>query len=226
MLGNKLESFTVVKNLDNTYNYTKTDVINPEITIPSDKTFEATAILTPLNSAHIGNANATDDTDPNPTITHNSTGFFPLGTTVIEYFATDKTGNNSTSAFQSIIIEDTTKPVLTVPANYTIRVSDNSLLPISLNSSDYGIVNATDIFPVSIQNNAPSNFEAGETVISYNATDSSGNISFGTQTITVLENLFGISQTDLTVTSGQTIEISGNNEYRNLTIENGGILIC
>lgn len=96
------------------YDDVEADTIPPTITAPPDKTFEATATFTPLNSTALGIANATDNADNSPTITNNSTGLFPLGNTIILYNATDSAGNSANDT-QTITIQDTTPPALFIP---------------------------------------------------------------------------------------------------------------
>ena len=76
------------------------DTIPPTLTIPNDITVNATGQYTIVN---IGNATATDDTDPNVTITNNAADSFPVGTTIVTWTATDNSGNSS-NATQSVTI--------------------------------------------------------------------------------------------------------------------------
>lgn len=70
-------------------------------------------------------ANATDLVDDTPAITHNSTGIFSLGDTVILYNATDTSGNLAT-ANQNITVRDTTPPLIYNLINYTIPTTNSS----------------------------------------------------------------------------------------------------
>ena len=83
------------------------------ITAPADQTFEATAVLTPLSESDYGTATATDDNDPNPTITSDAPNVFPLGSTTIIWTATNSFGNSATD-IQIITVQDTTDPILTL----------------------------------------------------------------------------------------------------------------
>jgi parallel beta-helix repeat protein len=68
------------------------DTIPPVITCPADVTVELETIVgtvVPLE------ATATDNCDPNPTITSNKLDIYPLGTTIVTFTATDASGNSA-----------------------------------------------------------------------------------------------------------------------------------
>ncbi|MFA7274678.1 MAG: HYR domain-containing protein, partial [Crocinitomicaceae bacterium] len=102
---------------------------------------------------------------------------FPVGTTTLEYTATDSSGNTSTCSFD-ITVNDTESPAVTAPADVT--VSANS----SCNA--FGVVlgtpTATDNCTiVSTTNDAPATFPLGTTVVTWTVTDNSGNATTVTQ---------------------------------------------
>ncbi|MCP4284353.1 MAG: PKD domain-containing protein, partial [Gammaproteobacteria bacterium] len=153
--------------VNNSVFVTHNDTVSPVVTPPVNITKEATAILTPvtLDTAVV------DDGSP---ISNNApTGGFPLGTTVVTWSATDTAGNTG-SATQSVTIVDTTPPLITAPAGITIASGGN-----------IGTATASDIFPVTLSNDAPSSFPVGNTIVTWTATDTSGNTVTATQTITV-----------------------------------------
>jgi len=165
---------------------TVNDTIAPSFMfVPLDQTFEATAVQTPLTSDNYGIATATDYADPNPIVTNNATATFALGDTIIQWNATDSSGN-SAYATQTITIEDKTVPSIIIPEPYVID-ADTGSIPIFLDESDYGTATATDIFtPILITHNATGYlFPEGDTIIQWNATDPNGNIASGMQKITV-----------------------------------------
>ena len=153
-----------------------TDTINPTITAPEDKTFEATSALTTLSDSQIGTPTATDNIDTLPTITNNKPSSFPLGNTIITWTATDDSGNSSKS-IQTITILDTTDPM------FTLDVSDMSRM---FNSGTDFVVNydtpsATDLVDADVDvlcdPVSGSIFSFGENIITCTATDDSGNFS-------------------------------------------------
>ena len=146
----------------------------PEVTAPGDVNAQATAVLTPLN---IGVATAIDAIDGVVVATASDTGPYPLGNTVVTWSATDNDGNTGT-ATQTITVVDTTPPGLSVPPSITVQ----SIGPIAI---DIGNANASDIFPVTVSNDAPGLFPVSTTVVTWTATDSSGNTTNATQLVTV-----------------------------------------
>jgi len=79
----------------------------PQLIIPANIITNATAFQTPIQ---IGQGTTTGIIDPSPKITNNATAAFPLGTTVIEWNATDKFGNSKILT-QTITILACGKPV-------------------------------------------------------------------------------------------------------------------
>lgn len=160
------------------------DTTAPSITAPLDQTFEATAINTPLTTNDFGMATGSDIFKP-VVITNNSTGIFSLGDTIITWTATDA-NNNINTVTQTITIQDTTDPSIVPPVNQTFEAT-TTFTP--LNSTDYGVATASDIFPVTLTNDAPDAFPLGNTEITWLATDTSGNSHFAKQTITVQDTI-------------------------------------
>jgi len=96
------------------------------------------------------------------------------------WHATDAAGNIG-SATQSVTIQDTTPPQLTVPADVSV-VSATAL------AVDLGTASATDLFgPVVISNDAPAQFQApSTTTVIWTAQDQNGNRTTAPQTVKVV----------------------------------------
>lgn len=156
------------------------DTIAPSITAPTSVTEEATGVLTGVT---LGTAAATDIADPSPTITNNApVGGFPVGTTIVTWNATDASGNYATAA-QSVTITDTTAPLITAPAAITAEAT-GFLTIVSLGTPV--VSDIADPSPV-VTNNAPvGGFPVGTTIVTWNATDSSGNYATATQSVTIV----------------------------------------
>ncbi len=158
------------------------DDVNPVITLPGDKTFEATSQLTPISASQIGQATATDNRDAEPDITNNAPSTFPLGTTLVTWTATDDSGNQS-SAVQRITIRDTTAPIISSLSNITIEaMSDFTVLTLSNPT-------VTDIFPTTITHDAPMQFPLGTTTVTWTAVDTSGNPASTSQDIIIADTI-------------------------------------
>src|SRR3990167_10347786 len=115
-------------------------------------------------------------------ITNDAPQVFSFGLTTLTWTVQDKAGN-SVNATQQISVIDTTVPSIIAPDNLIIEAVslDNNIV-------DLGNAIATDEVEVSsITNNAPSVFQLGDTVVTWTATDSSGNSVNAIQTVTVVD---------------------------------------
>ena len=99
------------------------------------------------------------------------------------FTATDECGNSTVSNSQMISIIDTTAPVLTVPADYTAECSDDHPMDDATATDNCG-----EVFITSTEFTMPGSCP-GEYVITrtFNAFDYCGNMSTGTQTITIID---------------------------------------
>ncbi|MCM3702390.1 HYR domain-containing protein [Paenibacillus macerans] len=151
------------------------DTTQPSLSVPPEVRVEATAVRTPVT---IGQATATDIFLV--TVTSDAPADYPVGTTTVTWTATDANGQVSTGK-QKVIVIDTTLPVLTVPHDMTVEATAVNT-PVQI-----GQATATDIFSVDVSSNAPASYPLGKTIVTWKATDANGNISTGTQTITVID---------------------------------------
>jgi hypothetical protein len=172
---------------------TVADTTAPQLQVPAAIRKEAEQRQTLID---IGTATATDIFDI--TLSNNAPAAFPLGTTVVTWRAQDSNGN-ATEAGQSITVEDTTAPVLTVPADVNTEATAVET-PLTLLSAT-----ATDIFDVAISNNAPAAFPLGSTAVTWRAEDESGNVASATQQVTLRDT----TPPQITAPAGVTAEATG-----------------
>lgn len=162
------------------------DTRGPYLKAPPCYAFEATGALTSLSQDDYGAATAHDIASGVRSITNNApSAGFPLGLTPIKYTATDNS-NNETTRDGCVYVEDTTPPLITVPAPVLIEATGKNT---QMNSTDYGVATATDLATANptITSNATATFPVGTTPIEWVATDSSKNTSSGIQLITVVD---------------------------------------
>ena len=159
---------------------TVVDTTSPEIIAPSDIKLEAVDLTENYIELVDGRV---FDTVEIKSVENNSPETFPLGETIVTWTATDTSGN-SVSDTQTITIEDTTQPVITGPDNITLEIIDSSGMVV-----DVGQASALDQVDTNpeITNDAPELFQLGDTIVTWTATDSSGNSSLFFQTITVVD---------------------------------------
>ncbi|MDH5182567.1 MAG: hypothetical protein OEX12_01635 [Gammaproteobacteria bacterium] len=151
------------------------DTVAPNLVLATEKLLEA-------------GSRAGSDYDLNPVASDLCSGvsltispsmnIYPLGETLVSVSASDSSGN-TTEASQRIRVEDSIAPILTVPADIR-READARQTVI-----DIGAATATDIFDVTIDNDAPASFGVGSTTINWQATDSNSNSTTGRQIVTV-----------------------------------------
>ena len=173
---------------------TVNDTEPPAITCPANV---STSTEPGTCSAHVatGTATATDNcgsTTVTGTRSDNQplNATYPKGTTTITWTATDNS-NNSSSCTQTITVNDNEAPVITCPANIT-RSNDPGMCSANINP---GTATATDncgspTVSGTRSDGGPLNgsYPVGTTTITWTATDSSGNHSSCTQTVTVVDN--------------------------------------
>ena len=101
-------------------------------------------------------------------------------TVVRTFTATDDAGN-STSAQQTITVQDTTAPELSIPADYTSECSDDLIFDDATASDNCGEV-TIEVSSETIAGDAAGNYTVVRT---FTATDDAGNSTSAQQTITV-----------------------------------------
>jgi hypothetical protein len=182
-LGETTVTWTAIDSFGNMVTANQTisviDTTVPSITPPADIAIEAQNPTSNLVSLGIATA---EDIVGVALIEVDAPAVFSLGETIVTWVATDSSGNSAT-ATQKISIIDTTPPVLTQPSSLQVEATSEFETQVSL-----GNATASDHIQVaSITNDAPSVFQLGETIVTWTATDSSGNSVNATQTVTVVD---------------------------------------
>jgi len=155
------------------------DTTTPDLTIPEDQIVEATSIEETL--VEIGEAEVYDITGIS-SITNNAPEMFSLGSTVVTWVSIDSNGNTTTSE-QTITIVDTIPPSIFVPSDIVAEAVD----PV-LNFIELGDATTYDHVGIeSVTNDKPDSFSFGSTTVTWTAVDTSGNISTGTQLVTIVD---------------------------------------
>ena len=208
-LGETVITWTATDSSGNSATATQTvtvvDTTAPSVTAPNSIEVEATSID---NTVEIGNPVYNDLVDV-ISVTSDSPDTFPLGETVITWTATDSSGNSAT-ATQTVTVVDTTAPGITAPDSITIEASGAEG-----NLADIGLGSGNDTVEIiSVTSDSPDTFPLGETVITWTATDSSGNSATATQTVTVVDT------TAPSVTAPNSIEVEATSIDNTVEIGN------
>ena len=131
--------------------------------------------------------------------TPSSGSTFPIGTTTVSCVASDAAGNSASSSF-SVLVRDTTAPVIGAAANVTIDTSSLTGSPVS-----YPTPTATDgvgVVSLSCSPSSGSVFPIGTTTVTCTARDAALNTSSKSFTVTVRLS-FGFSGLTVPATATQ-----------------------
>ena len=195
-----VRTFTATDDCGNSTSATQTitlqDTTAPELTIPEDYTAECSDDL--VMDAAIASDNCGDVTieEVSETIAGDCAGNYTITRT---FTASDDAGN-STSATQTITVQDTTAPELNIPADYTAECSDALILDDATASDNCGTV-SIEVSSETIDGDAAGNYTVVRT---FTATDDCGNSTSATQTITVQDT----TAPELTIPADYTAECS------------------
>jgi hypothetical protein len=156
------------------------DTLDPLITAPAD--LGAVECTSPAGaSPALGSPTVSDQCDASPMVTDDALADFPLGTTEVTWTATDASGN-SASDFQQVTVVDTTSPAIAAPADVTAECTSPAGTPVSLGTPT--VSDVCDASPT-VTDDAPALFPLGPTLVTWTATDTSGNGNSDGQTITI-----------------------------------------
>jgi hypothetical protein len=160
---------------------TVNDVTAPLVSVPANMTLEATG---PSGVVATFGTSALDDIDGSLATSNQpaSGSVFPLGTTLVTASATDAAGNTGSASF-SVTVQDTTPPVITVPADITVPATDGNGSVVTFSTSALDLVSGT----LATANTPASGslFPVGTTTVNTSAVDTTGNSASRSFTVTV-----------------------------------------
>jgi hypothetical protein len=163
------------------FHVTVADTTAPALSLPAGRTAEATsaagATVTYAASASDAVSGALAP-DCNPA----SGATFALGTTTVVCSVTDGAGNLASGSFP-VLVQDTTRPALTVPASFGVTASDPTGAVVTYATSATDAV--TPSVPVSCTPASGAAFAMGATVVGCSATDGAGNTTSKSFTVSV-----------------------------------------
>lgn len=173
------------------------DTTPPTLDLPTGISAEATG---PGGATVSFDATALDivDGEVTPSCEPASGSTFALGTTTVECSATDAAGNTSTASF-AVIVEDTTAPELSLPADITEEATNAAGADVSFTATSTDLVDGTVLVTCTP---APGIFALGTATVSCSATDAAGNTATDTFLVTVQDTTAPI----VTVPGNTTVE--------------------
>jgi hypothetical protein len=150
------------------------DTTPPNLVIPTNITAEATSAAGAVISFNVS-AHDNSDGDLGVVSIPSSGSSFPLGKTTVTVSATDSHGNSASGHF-TVIVVDTTPPVIAALSDITVPSSINAQIPVN-----YAPATVTDIVDANptVTYSMPSGslFPIGTTIVTATARDASGNAS-------------------------------------------------
>jgi HYR domain len=186
-LGDTVVTWTVTDSSGNqasaTQKVTVVDTTPPSLVVEATVKAEQTSPNgTPVD---LGTPEVRDFCDATPVVTNDAPAVFPLGRTTVTWTATDASGNQAT-ATQRVVVADTTAPALVPPPDIRVEqgTRDGTVIPL-------GIPQVTDICDAApvVTNNAPAVFSLGTTMVTWTATDASGNVAKARQKVVVADTI-------------------------------------
>jgi hypothetical protein len=204
-LGTTTVTCTATDNAGNTGRKTFTvevqDVTKPIVTVPANKTVEATG----ANGATVNYAAVTaeDDVDGaiDATCSKASGTVFPIGTTKVTCSAKDAAGNIGDSFF-TVTVQDTTAPAVNVPANITKEATGPAGATASFSASASDAVDGS--VATTCEPDSGSAFALGTTRVICSATDAAGNTETKSFTVTVRDTTAPVVKVPANVTAEAT----------------------
>ena len=180
-LGETVVTWTAIDTSGNSSSDTQlvtvVDTTAPSIIQPENITVEATGLGG--NMVELDLIIAEDNIGVG-SITNDAPATFEFGTTTVSWIALDDAGNTATVQ-QNISLVDTTEPSIILPNDIEIEAVSNHS-----NIIEIGVAIGSDNIQLGqVTNDAPESFPLGETVVTWTATDTSGNSVSDTQLVTV-----------------------------------------
>lgn len=184
------------------------DVVNPVVTCPSDQQVPVNSICQ-FTLPNYVNAVATDDCDPNPTVTQSPiSGAILTATTPITLTVTDDSGNTGSCTFNAGP-SDATNPVISCPSNQ-LEVFNSGC---QLTLPDYtGLGTTSDNCggtPTVTQSPAIGSPITSQTVVTLTATDGNSNQGICTFSVIPSDNI----QPTITCPSTQNVAYNSNCQF-------------
>jgi len=154
------------------------DTTAPEFTfVPADYTVECSDDMPMEDAAATDNCGTVDVTVMSETTAGDCPGHYTITRT---FTATDDCGNQG-EAIQTITVEDTTAPELSIPADYTVECSDDIAYDEASATDNCGEADIAEVTET-IAGDCTGNYTITR---AFTATDECGNSTTATQTITV-----------------------------------------
>jgi len=167
-----------------TQTVTVDDNENPMIMCPADVTVNTDAGVCYATGVDLGTPTVDDNCPGVGSPTNDAPTQFPKGDTTVTWSVQDAAGNTAMCT-QVVTVEDNENPMITCPADVTVDADENcQATGVDLGTAVVG--DNCDPDPA-VTNDAPAVFPLGTTVVTWTASDASGNSSTCAQSVTVVD---------------------------------------
>ena len=173
----------------------------PTVNVPGTVSVQATSAAGAIVT-YTASANDAQDGSLTPTCVPTSGSTFHLGSTNVTCNATDSGGLTGSASF-SVIVIDTTAPVLALPADLTEEAAGPGGVGVSFSASALDLVSGA--LPIVCQPASGAIFPLGTTSVGCTATDAANNAATGSFTITVVDT----TAPDVSVPAAASYEATG-----------------
>jgi hypothetical protein len=161
------------------------DVTAPTVTVPADKSVEATSAAGAAVS-YIGEVSASDvdDAAGAPNCAPSSGSIFPFGLTVVTCASTDTKGNQGSAQF-NVVVDDSTAPSLTVPPTQNADATSPNGAAVTFSPAPSASDTVDGPVTVDCMPASGATFPNGDTTVHCHATDAHLNTANGQFTVHV-----------------------------------------
>ena len=156
----------------------------PVLSLPAPISAEATSAAGAAVAYTAGATDAEDNPAPTPVCSPASGADFALGTTTVACSVTDAGGLSASGSF-SVTVVDTTAPTMVLPANMTAEATSPAGASVSFATSASDAVDGS--VAVGCDHGSGDTIALGATTVSCSATDTAGNSTSGSFTVTVVD---------------------------------------
>jgi hypothetical protein len=184
-LGTTMVVYTATDEAGNSASCSSTitvvDTIKPVVHVPADISAEATSSAGAVVTWDA--VTATDAVSAGPvTCDHHSGDTFAFGPTTVTCSSQDESGNTGTASF-TVTVADTTKPIVTVPASFSVNSSTSAGAVVTYTASASDSVDGA-LTPTCTPASGTT-FGPGVTTVTCTATDAHSNTGSASFTVTV-----------------------------------------
>ena len=191
-------------------------VVEPDTTAPVITLDGANPLYVEAGTSYSDpGATATDDEDGDLTddieVGGDTVDVFTLGSYSVTYDVSDSSGNAAATVTRTVIVEDTTAPVITViPETLTITAGDSYTPPtVTAEDSFEGNLNGS----ISEGGQTPNASTVGTYVVTYDVSDSSGNAATQKTFTLVVEAAPDTTAPVITLTGAATVYVEAGGSY-------------